>query len=86
MPVGIHYGILTECAKSEPVVDILTEGQVQRIHDYRMKATTPLELRNTAMVMVGLELGLRASDVTNLKLSDINWKSRQISIIQQKAG
>lgn len=84
VPVGIHYGILTECAKSDPVVDILTEGQVQRIHDYRMKATTPLELRNTAMVMVGLELGLRASDVTNLKLSDINWKSRQISIIQQK--
>ena len=60
------------------------EGQVQRIYDYRMKATTPLELQNTAMVMVGQELGLRASDVTNLKLLDINWKSRQISIIQQK--
>lgn len=81
---GIHYGILTGCANPEQVADILTDEQVRRIYDYRTQTGTPLEMRNAAMVMVGLELGLRASDVVNLKLSDINWKSRQISILQQK--
>lgn len=81
---GIHYGILTECANPESVADILTDEQVRRIYDYRAQTGTPLEMRNAAMVMAGLELGLRASDVVNLKLSDINWKSRQISILQAK--
>ena len=81
---GIHYGILTECANPELVADILTDEQVRRIYDYRAQTGTPLEMRNAAMVMAGLELGLRASDVVNLKLSDINWKSRQISILQAK--
>lgn len=34
--------------------------------------------------MTGLRLGLRSSDVVNLKLADINWKNKTIFIIQQK--
>ena len=38
-----------------------------------------MELRNAAIVMVGLRMGLRASDITGMKLSDISWKERTIS-------
>ena len=30
---GIHYGILTGCANSEPVADILTDEQIRHIYD-----------------------------------------------------
>ena len=36
------------------------------------------------MVMTGIRMGLRASDVINLKLTDIDWRQRSISIIQEK--
>ena len=36
------------------------------------------------MVMVGIRMGLRASDVINLKFKDIDWTNRSISIIQEK--
>ena len=36
------------------------------------------------MLMLGLRLGFRASDVVNLKIEDIDWKQRRISIIQEK--
>ena len=36
------------------------------------------------MVMTGIRMGLRASDVINLKLTDIDWRRRSISIIQEK--
>jgi integrase len=31
-------------------------------------------------------MGLRSSDIANLKLTDISWKDRSISLIQQKTG
>lgn len=36
------------------------------------------------MVMLGLKMGFRASDVLNLKFRDVNWKKREISIIMDK--
>jgi len=42
--------------------------------------------RNYAMVLLCSRLGLRVSDVANLKFSDIDWESSRISIIQYKTG
>jgi integrase len=36
--------------------------------------------------MLGLHMGFRASDVTGLKLSDINWNRQSIRIIQKKTA
>ena len=66
------------------MVDILTEEQCQRIEQYRECSDHPIALRRIAMVMVGIRMGLRASDVINLKLKDIDWTNRSISIIQEK--
>ena len=38
------------------------------------------------MVTVSLELGLRASDVTELKFQNIDWKQRKVTLIQRKTG
>jgi integrase len=38
------------------------------------------------MTMLALRMGLRSVDICNLCLSDISWKSKTISIVQQKTG
>lgn len=80
----IYQGLFPGSAKSTVVTDILTDEQVKKIYSYRSLANTPKELRNVAIVLTGLELGLRASDVVNLKLSDIDWKNRKVAITQEK--
>lgn len=80
----LHLCIDPGCAPGEAIVDVLTEEQCHRIEQYRECSDSPMELRRAAMVMTGIKMGLRASDVINLKFRDIDWKNRNISIIQEK--
>ena len=80
----LHLCIDPGYAPGEKIVDILTDDQCKRIEKYRETCSTPIDLRRIAMVMTGVKMGLRASDVINLKFRDIDWKNRSISIIQEK--
>lgn len=42
--------------------------------------------RDLAMILLGLHTGLRAIDIVNLKLQDIDWKKGEIRIVQSKTG
>ena len=57
---------------------------VDKIFDYRNKATTAIELRDIAIVMLGLRMGIRGVDILNLKVSDFDWQNKTVSFVQQK--
>lgn len=42
--------------------------------------------RNYAIVMLGVVTGLRGSDVSNLRLCDVDWRNGDIKITQSKTG
>lgn len=42
--------------------------------------------RNKAICLIALETGLRAVDICNLKIEDINWEHNYIHIVQEKTG
>ena len=84
LQTGLHQALFSESARSVDITDILDNDQIQRIHEYRHAASSPMELRTAAIVTIGLELGLRASDVVRVKMEDIDWKNRKISVIQYK--
>jgi len=42
--------------------------------------------RDYAIILLGAVTGLRACDITNLKLTDIDWVSGEIKIVQSKTG
>lgn len=46
----------------------------------------PLGKRNYAMLLLGARYGLRISDIRTLKLTDVDFQSNRIHIIQQKTG
>lgn len=45
---------------------------------------TSKERRDYAMILLAARLGLRASDIANLQLNNIDWEYNQINLVQQK--
>jgi len=56
---------------------ILSEGEILRIID-ACSGGTPLDLRDRAMLQVAYRCGLRASEVTSLKVNDVDFQSRSV--------
>jgi site-specific recombinase XerD len=75
---GIH------APRIKRIIPILTEGECQRIES--VIANRKISLRDAAIVTIGLSCGIRACDLINLKLSDINWSNETIAFRQSKTG
>lgn len=86
VPETLELAVSTEMAPHTSIVTTLSDHQIDAIYTFRQNVDRPIELRNAAMIMLGLKMGLRASDIANLKLTDISWKESSISFIQQKTG
>jgi len=86
VPNTLEFAISTEMAPRTSIVTTLSDRQIDAIYTFRQNACSPIELRNAAIIMLGLRMGLRTSDISNLKLTDISWKDSSISLLQQKTG
>jgi len=86
IPEMLEFAVSTEMAPRTSIVTTLSVSQIDAIYTFRQNAGRPIELRSAAIIMLGLRMGLRASDISNLKLTNISWKEGSISFIQQKTG
>ncbi len=86
VPETLEFAFATEKASRVSIVITLSREQVDTIRTFSEKSSSPSELRSAAMTILALRMGLRSVDICNLCLSDISWKSRTISIVQQKTG
>lgn len=86
VPENLELAVSTEMAPSTSIVTTLSHNQIEAIYTFRKNADHPTKLRNAAIIMLGLRMGLRASDIANLKLTDISWKESSISFVQQKTS
>jgi len=80
--------LLLPCMKSklmqkESIPTILTEEQRLTLMNLP-KAKRAKEARDKAIILCGLRLGLRKSDIYKLKLTEIDWKEQKISLVQKK--
>lgn len=81
---ALGYSLPASSAPKERVVKILSDDEVRRIEEYCSKSNNPIAFRDAAILYLGLYMGLRGSDICNLRYTDIDWNSRKLSIIQQK--
>lgn len=86
VPPTLVFAVSASCAPRRSIVDVLSDNMVGKIYEYRDKASTPIELRDTAMVMLGLRMGIRGADILKLQVNDFDWKNKTVSFIQQKTG
>lgn len=45
-----------------------------------------VDIRNYTIILIAARLGLRLSDILNIKLKDIDWKNHKLNIIQPKTN
>jgi len=86
VPETLEFAFATEKASRISIITTLSSEQVETIRTFCKNSCSPSELRSAAMAMLALRMGLRSVDIRNLCLSDISWKFRTITIIQQKTG
>jgi len=73
-------------APKETIVVVLTEDEMAELSEQINRNDSRLTLRKKAILLLGLKMGLRASDVTNLSIDDINWGTASIRFIQKKTS
>lgn len=84
VPNTLEYAVPTSFAPHRNIAEVLSDDVVEKIFDYRSKAVTPLELRDIAMVMIGLRMGIRGADILHLKINDFNWTEKTLTFVQSK--
>ena len=70
----------------ERVVVTLTNDELQNISEYMANTEGASGIRDRAILELGLHMGLRASDIVNLKPENIDWKNACIRFIQKKTS
>ncbi|MGV8154263.1 MAG: tyrosine-type recombinase/integrase [Alkaliphilus sp.] len=70
--------------RSKTIIPTLTDEEQERIKD--TIESRKVTYRDAAIVLLGLSTGIRACDLINLKLSDINWINETIFFRQNKTG
>lgn len=86
VPQSLYLGLPCKVAPQVRTVKILSEAEIKAIYEAKSKAKTPIALRDTAIVMLGLRMGLRAGDIVSIEFGDIEWKKQVLHITQNKTG
>lgn len=73
-------------APKETIVVVLTEEEMTALNGCLENDAGPLTLRDKAMLLLGLKMGIRGSDIANLKIEDVNWDEASIRFIQKKTS
>lgn len=71
-------------APRETIVVILTEDEMAELNKQLDDDNSRLTLRKKAMLLLGLKMGMRASDVVSLRIEDVNWDEASIRFVQKK--
>lgn len=67
------------------VLPCLEDSEIQAIFD-EFDLGSPRGKRDYAIMQLALDTGLRWSDIASLKLSEIDWRKKEISVRQEKTG
>jgi integrase len=73
---------LAGARRSHPIVPVLGEGDLRLV--IAACASGVVCARDAAITLLALSTGLRACDIVELRLSDVDWRGRAICIVQRK--
>lgn len=78
-----HDIVKASCRKDKKVKNVFDIDDLYKVLN-SIDRTTPIGKRDYAVVALAFGTGLRAGDMINIKLSDIDWKNKILSIVQEK--
>ena len=86
VPQTLFLAVPNDHAPSVNIIEILDDTDISGIHQHQENAYTGINLRDAAINIIGLRMGIRASDIVNLTFQDLSWEHCIISFQQQKTG
>jgi integrase/recombinase XerD len=72
--------------KFEDIPRAFNEEQVKKMLETTRRDKTPVGLRDYAILMLLATYGLRAGEVAQLRLEDIDWRAEKLHVRQTKTG
>lgn len=82
--VDFDYSIfIPSVRKSHPVPSVYTKAETKKLLNNSEKDSRSNK-RNNAIILLALRVGIRSGDITNLKLTDVDWGNKEICFIQEK--
>lgn len=82
----LHLALGTAASPVETIVRTLEPDEVDVIRGYMENASSPIEIRDCAIMLLGTDMGMRGYDIASLSLADIDWKNQCIRFSQSKTG
>ena len=82
----LYRALPTIASSRKTIVETLTTEELEQIWSVDVEKLNPKAMRDYAMLIIGLTMGFRASDISALRFENIDWKECSISIVQQKTG
>lgn len=70
--------------RSHAILPVLSDDHERLV--MRACALGTVSARDAAITLLGLTTGLRACDIVNLRLGDIDWRAQTAEIVQQKTN
>ena len=70
--------------RSHAIVPVLSDDVQRRV--VQACASAVIAARDAAITLLAVTTGLRACDIVNLRLADIDWRARTASLVQQKTN
>ena len=80
---ALQYEIPTRLPKSRRIRDIYTDDEYQKSREC-IDNSELISLRDKAIALIAIDTGLRAVDISRLKLNDIDWEHDTIHLVQHK--
>jgi site-specific recombinase XerD len=84
-PENLSFAIPEMVARKTIFREGFTGAEIMRLLD-EADLETNIGKRDYAIMLLAAQTGLRACDVVNLKRENIDWRAKEIHIIQQKTG
>jgi integrase len=86
VPATLFMAVPNEAAARMGIVETLGTDDIAGICRFSKSVGNAMGLRHAAMVLIGLRMGIRASDIVKLKFHDVSWAQKTMLVQQQKTG
>lgn len=70
--------------RKKDIIEVYSDNEHEQLINYLYKSD--ISKRDKAICLLSIETGLRAIDISNLKLDDVDWKNEVIHLVQEKTN
>lgn len=81
---NLYHALPGVCVHEETLISTLSPDEIALVMKHTSPEDDTISLRDKAILLIGLKMGIRPGDILGLKLEDIDWDRETFRFVQQK--